>query len=280
VRETDSGGADGPATVTPASVIVGDGTTVSVTATNRFSGSPGLTITKELKYWAERTATWAIHVANTGTAASTDPIVFTDELPTELTYLSYSGVGWTCTAAARAVTCTHPAALPAATATDVDLVTQVAAGASGEVVNTVTMVTSVGKLTAHANIPGQSSCGSDGAGSDRSDCSGWGPAVPLTVKAKAASTKVPRSKWTQLVSSASTSKKATLSNSTICRDSHGKRISGCAAKVGRHNSVRVKIGKCAVRKVTITIKATPKSAYQDKYRMTFWTRTYRVKPCN
>lgn len=50
-------------------------------------------------------------VTNLGPNATTAPVTVTDQLPVGLTYVSATGVGWTCDAVSNAVTCTYSASL-------------------------------------------------------------------------------------------------------------------------------------------------------------------------
>jgi uncharacterized repeat protein (TIGR01451 family) len=50
-------------------------------------------------------------ITNTGTAASTGTVTVTDVLPAGLQYVSYSGVGWNCSASGQTVTCTCPTSI-------------------------------------------------------------------------------------------------------------------------------------------------------------------------
>jgi uncharacterized repeat protein (TIGR01451 family) len=50
---------------------------------------------------------YTLTVNNTGLAAGTGTV--TDNLPSELSYVTFSGSGWTCSAVGQAVTCTTTA---------------------------------------------------------------------------------------------------------------------------------------------------------------------------
>ena len=70
-----------------------------------------LTVDKRLLSLTRTTATYRIAVGNRGPNDTASPIVLVDDLPSMLTYVTASGTGWTCQAAAKTVTCTHPATL-------------------------------------------------------------------------------------------------------------------------------------------------------------------------
>ncbi|PAC24900.1 DUF11 domain-containing protein, partial [Flectobacillus sp. BAB-3569] len=84
-------------------------------------------------------------VNNTGLAASTGTITVTDNLPSELSYVTFSGSGWTCSAVGQAVTCTTTASIAAnGSSTIVLTVNPTAAPASGLPVKNTAYVTGGG----------------------------------------------------------------------------------------------------------------------------------------
>jgi uncharacterized repeat protein (TIGR01451 family)/fimbrial isopeptide formation D2 family protein len=94
-----------------------------------------LSMTKRLDGFDEQTrvASWRITVVNDGPNDSVDPIVVTDDLPKELTFLSASGTGWTCVYNGGTVTCTYKASLAAGSSASV-FVQTVVEGEGGQVV--------------------------------------------------------------------------------------------------------------------------------------------------
>ena len=74
---------------------------------------PDLEITKShAEYFKDgQPGAYAIRVRNLGPGPTTGPIVVTDMLPPELTFISASGPDWTCSAAASTVTCVSNAVL-------------------------------------------------------------------------------------------------------------------------------------------------------------------------
>ncbi|HEV2754566.1 MAG TPA: Ig-like domain-containing protein, partial [Actinomycetota bacterium] len=86
------------------------------------------------------TGTYRLTAANAGPATS-GAVTVTDTLPAGLTYRSFSGTGWSCSAcssASQTVTLTR-AALASGASSFVDLTVDVAAGASSSVTNTATV---------------------------------------------------------------------------------------------------------------------------------------------
>ncbi|MGH7788916.1 MAG: hypothetical protein ACRERC_18745 [Candidatus Binatia bacterium] len=57
------------------------------------------------------TVVYAITVANTGQAPTTDPITVVDDLPAGVVFQQVNAVGWSCAPAPPMVTCTYAAAL-------------------------------------------------------------------------------------------------------------------------------------------------------------------------
>ena len=92
------------------------------------------TLVGALKAGSQATYTLAIH--NAGTATSFGGITLVDTLPAELTYISASGSGWTCSGSGNLATCTTAAVVaPGASLPDITLIVNVAAGAVGSIVN-------------------------------------------------------------------------------------------------------------------------------------------------
>jgi len=81
-------------------------------------------------------ATYTLTVTNNGPNAETGPITVTDTLPSGLTYSSFSGSGWSCSAAGQVVTCTRAGSLANSASTSVTLTAAVASNASGTKTNT------------------------------------------------------------------------------------------------------------------------------------------------
>ncbi len=87
---------------------------------------------------AAGTATWTLTVTNLGTDASADAIVVTDQLPTALAFVSGSGNGFSCSAVARAVTCTRATGLAPAASASFSLVTSYSV-ATADIQNSATV---------------------------------------------------------------------------------------------------------------------------------------------
>ncbi len=82
--------------------------------------------------------TYSLAVTNHGPAAEVGPVVVTDTLPAQLTFVSAAGTGWTCSAAGQVVTCATAGGLAAGVnASPITVVARVATGLAGntEIVN-------------------------------------------------------------------------------------------------------------------------------------------------
>jgi uncharacterized repeat protein (TIGR01451 family) len=86
-------------------------------------------------------ATYQFTVTNVSAGPTTGAITVTDVLPAGITYLSFTGAGWSCGAAAQTVTCTNPAILAASASSTVSIAVAVSAPASPSVTNTATVST-------------------------------------------------------------------------------------------------------------------------------------------
>jgi fimbrial isopeptide formation D2 family protein/uncharacterized repeat protein (TIGR01451 family) len=82
-------------------------------------------------------ATYFLAVTNQGPSDEGAGIVVTDTLPVGETYVGYGGIGWTCTDAGQAVTCTESQPLVSgASATVIDMTVFVASTVKSSIVNT------------------------------------------------------------------------------------------------------------------------------------------------
>ena len=79
--------------------------------------------------------TFVIGVSNVGTAPTTGSVTVTDILPTGLTYVSGTGIGWACSAANQVVSCLNADPLAPGTSTTLNLVVTVTNGAPSGVVH-------------------------------------------------------------------------------------------------------------------------------------------------
>jgi uncharacterized repeat protein (TIGR01451 family) len=104
-----------------------------------------LTITKTHSgtFVAGGTGTYTITVSNAaGMEREDNTITVTDTLPAGLTYNSFSGTGWSCSAAAQVVTCTHGPTIDAGQSLPpLSLVVNVAESAAASVTNQVAVST-------------------------------------------------------------------------------------------------------------------------------------------
>jgi uncharacterized repeat protein (TIGR01451 family) len=88
-------------------------------------------------------ATWTFHVQNNGIVSSPSPVTVTDPLPAGLTYVGFSGAGWSCTAVVQVVTCTLPQSIPLGGSSDLAIQTTVATP-PGTVITNTAAVSAVG----------------------------------------------------------------------------------------------------------------------------------------
>jgi hypothetical protein len=120
-----------------------------------------------------RRATWSLVVTNNGPNVSQRPIVVSDVLPSGLTYVSSSGPGWSCGAAAQTVTCTRGGDLAVGASTGLELVTTVTGTPGQVIVNEASLVDNVDRVPEN----------------DRSDAAitipGKGPVAPTGVTSAA-----------------------------------------------------------------------------------------------
>ena len=83
---------------------------------------------------------YLIQVSNLGPEPEANPIVVSDTLPAGLSFVSGTGIGWSCGAVAADVSCTHPGPIAVgASAPDLTLTVQVSAAAAPAVNNTATV---------------------------------------------------------------------------------------------------------------------------------------------
>ncbi len=84
------------------------------------------------------TGVYSLSVKNLSVIPGTGTVTVTDTLPTGLTYASYAGIGWTCSANGQTVTCTNPNAIAPLAVSVIFLTVNVAANAPAQVTNTAT----------------------------------------------------------------------------------------------------------------------------------------------
>ncbi len=145
----------------PAQTISGAGT---LGACGASGPDLGLTKTHAGSFTVGTNGVYALTVTNGGTGDTTTAITVTDALPTGLSYVSGTGTGWTCGAAAQMVTCTH--AGPAAKSTSLPAITLtvgVAQTAVPSVTNTATVATT-GDSNATNNIASDPTTVTSGGG--------------------------------------------------------------------------------------------------------------------
>ena len=98
------------------------------------------------------THAFSLAVTNVGTIPTTGPLTITDVLPGAVSFASFSGSGWSCSAVAATVTCTNPAPLAAGVTSIVTLNVLVGPGAYPGFTNTASVAT-----------PGDANAGNDAA---------------------------------------------------------------------------------------------------------------------
>jgi len=109
-----------------------------------------LGLTKVLSSYQDQSAVYAITVINNGPNRTAQPIVVNDQIPAGLTYVSASGVGWTCGEVSSLITCTYSPTLAVGETATFDLSTTVVA-APGD---TVTNEASIANLPSTDNVSG------------------------------------------------------------------------------------------------------------------------------
>jgi uncharacterized repeat protein (TIGR01451 family) len=99
----------------------------------------GLAVTGPSRVEPGGNAEYAFTVANTGTAATTTPIIVTAIVPGGASYRGYDGDGWRCQTAGTLVTCTHAGKLRHGQRTTVRLAIRVSAPVGSILVITATV---------------------------------------------------------------------------------------------------------------------------------------------
>jgi len=119
-----------------------DTATLNVT----IGSSPDLTITKghsPTNFTAGSTATYTLNVSNIGNQSTSGTVTVTDVLPTGITYSSFTGTGWSCSASGQIVTCTRSDALAtSASYPTITLTVSVASNAPSTLVNNASVYVS------------------------------------------------------------------------------------------------------------------------------------------
>jgi uncharacterized repeat protein (TIGR01451 family) len=82
------------------------------------------------------TGVYSLSVKNASVVASTGTITVTDTLPAAMTYASYTGIGWTCSAVGQTVTCTNSNSIAPLATSVIFLTVNVAANAPAQLINT------------------------------------------------------------------------------------------------------------------------------------------------
>jgi cytochrome c peroxidase len=132
------------ATLGPRSVTVTTpGGTSGAATFNVFDPFPDLTVgsTHAGTFAPGFDETYSLTVGNAGTVASSSAITVTDTLPASMTFVSATGVSWTCSATGQIVTCNRSLALAAGSAPSITLTVAVAESPLPAVNNTVTVST-------------------------------------------------------------------------------------------------------------------------------------------
>ena len=106
-------------------------------------GAPDLSVSKTSSPTTfargQNGVTYTITASNVGNASSSGTITVTDTLDPNLTFVSATGSGWSCSAAAQVVTCTTSAAIAAGGSAALTITVNVAANPGPSVANSVTV---------------------------------------------------------------------------------------------------------------------------------------------
>jgi uncharacterized repeat protein (TIGR01451 family) len=116
----------------------------SSTDTVAITAAPDLAITDAATsaFTPGANATFGITVNDVSTGPTLGPIIVTDTLNSNFTFVSGAGAGWTCSSAAQVVTCTNPGPIAGgAAAGTITLTVGVNAAATGNISNTATVAT-------------------------------------------------------------------------------------------------------------------------------------------
>jgi uncharacterized repeat protein (TIGR01451 family) len=101
---------------------------------------PRLTMTRNAVPVPGSNLSYALVVDNAGTQSEPGPLTVVDTLPANVTYVGYSGTGWSCSRVGQVVTCTRSGTLAAgASAPTLTLNVTVNGTATGAVTNTATV---------------------------------------------------------------------------------------------------------------------------------------------
>jgi uncharacterized repeat protein (TIGR01451 family)/fimbrial isopeptide formation D2 family protein len=98
-----------------------------------------LVVTKSLDSITGSDANWTIAVTNNGPNEAPSGAVVTDDLPSVLTFVDYTGEGWTCSSSGQLVTCTYDQAIAAGETVGFTLHTSIDSGASGTITNSASV---------------------------------------------------------------------------------------------------------------------------------------------
>lgn len=112
----------------------------SSSVTERVKPAPYLSIAKTLGEHEGTSAIWKLTVTNKGLTTTEEPIIVLDRLPAGLSYVSATGVNWTCDSAGKLVTCTNPDQLDVGESTSVSLTTKITAGPGSSIVNVASVL--------------------------------------------------------------------------------------------------------------------------------------------
>src|SRR5262245_12838827 len=124
---------------------------VLATATPQNSDSPDLRITKfhNNTFVRGTTATYFIELRNEGFSTMPGPTTITDPLPSGLSFVSGTGIGWSCTANGGVVTCINSNPIAENATSNLSLMVAVSTGAPQEVTNVATVSNAVDKFAAN-----------------------------------------------------------------------------------------------------------------------------------
>jgi uncharacterized repeat protein (TIGR01451 family)/fimbrial isopeptide formation D2 family protein len=124
-------------TGTPAGFTLQPGATVTCTFTNEKAADLEIEKSHSGKFFVGQQGTYTLKVTNHGPSSADGPITVTDTLPTGMSFVSGTGVDWTCSAIAQVVTCVNPNSLANGAMTTITLIVTILPDIALSVKNTV-----------------------------------------------------------------------------------------------------------------------------------------------
>jgi MSHA biogenesis protein MshQ len=104
-----------------------------------FSSDLSMSISRSGDLVPGNNADYLLTVTNNGPNSSPQPVTVTNTLTPGLSYVSYSGSGWSCSVAGRSLTCARTTPLPDGASASIDITAAVAVDAGGTLTSTATV---------------------------------------------------------------------------------------------------------------------------------------------